>query len=82
MKRGSLLNYLFLDYNFASHVQTSSYRRYSTNPVTKMLIFQSSVQLSVNFNRPLMKMVILRTHTRTKSNSFSGAERGAICWSV
>jgi hypothetical protein len=29
-----------------------------------------------------MKTVILRTHKRTKSNSFSDADRGAICWSV
>jgi hypothetical protein len=35
-----------------------------------VFIFQSSVQLSVNFNRPLMNLVILRTHKRTKSNSF------------
>jgi hypothetical protein len=29
-----------------------------------------------------MKKVILRTLKRTKSNSFSDAERVAICWSV
>jgi hypothetical protein len=29
-----------------------------------------------------MKKVILRTLKRTKSNSFSDADRGAICWSV
>jgi hypothetical protein len=29
-----------------------------------------------------MKTVILRTYKRTKSNSFSDADHGAICWSV
>jgi hypothetical protein len=29
-----------------------------------------------------MKTVILLTHKRTKSNSFSDADRGAICWFV
>jgi hypothetical protein len=28
-----------------------------------------------------MKTAILRIHKRTKSNSFSDADRGAICWS-
>jgi hypothetical protein len=35
-----------------------------------------------SFSTHLMKTVILRTHKRTKCNSFSDAARGAICWSV
>jgi hypothetical protein len=29
-----------------------------------------------------MKTAILRTHKPTKSNSFSDAHRGTICWSA